>query len=62
MVLQCQKGVFTVSKNNEIITYSARVPVNVDKEVKQFAKNIGASKNAILLLALKDYIAKEVNT
>ncbi|MBP2658785.1 MAG: hypothetical protein H6Q69_1817 [Firmicutes bacterium] len=51
-----------MSKNNEIITYSARVPVNVDKEVKQFAKNTGASKNAILLLALKDYIAKEVNT
>jgi len=62
VLLQCQKGVVIVSKDSAIITYSARVPVNVDKEVKQFAKNIGASKNAILLLALKDYIAKEVNT
>ncbi len=49
-----------MSKKYEIIKYSARIPTNVDDKVKKCAEKIDVSKNAILLLALKDYIAKEV--
>lgn len=45
--------------DNSVVTYSARIPVNVDNKVKTVAKNIGVSKNAILLLALKEYFEKE---
>ncbi|MBU2703188.1 hypothetical protein Ga0466249_004324 [Sporomusaceae bacterium BoRhaA] len=48
-------------KECEIIKCSARIPANVDNKVKLCAKKIGVSKNTIMILALKDYIAKEVN-
>jgi len=44
-----------------IVEFSARIPIDVDNKVKLCAKKIGISKNAIMLLALKDYIAKEAN-
>ena len=50
-----------MSKECEIIKYSARIPSNIDKKIKICAQKIGVSKNAILLLALKNYMDKEVH-
>ncbi|CUH97612.1 hypothetical protein P22_3744 [Propionispora sp. 2/2-37] len=50
-----------MSKERKIVKYSARIPSNVDKKIKIYAQKIGVSKNAILLLALKDYMNKEVH-
>ncbi len=47
-------------KVRNIVELSTRIPVNVDNKINDCAKNMGVSKNAILLLALKDYLRKEV--
>jgi hypothetical protein len=50
-----------MSKMCDIVELSVHIPVNVDNKIKDCAKNMGVSKNAVLLIALKNYLAKEVH-
>lgn len=51
-------GVNKVAKQ-EIVETGARLPYALNQKVQEYAKEVGISKNAVILLAIKQYLEQQ---